>query len=111
LVYYHIDDEVQRQTSESDITYEALGVEDEEQARELLEQEAADYESVDGVEHNIEYDDEGIVETLEVDYTVEEISEISSLEVDEEANEAQFISMEQSEEQLLNSGYELAEGE
>lgn len=114
LVYYHIDDEVQRQTSESDITYEALGVEDEEQARELLEQEAADYESVDGVEHNIEYDDEGIVETLEVDYTVAEISEISSLEgaeFDEEANEAQFISMEQSEEQLLNSGYELAEGE
>ena len=114
LVYYHIDDEVQRQTSESDITYEALGVEDEEQARELLEQEAADYESVDGVEHNIQYDDEGIVETLEVDYTVAEISEISSLEgaeFDEEANEAQFISMEQSEEQLLNSGYELAEGE
>ena len=69
---------------------------------------------MDGVEHNIEYDDEGIVETLEVDYTVAEISEISSLEgaeFDEEANEAQFISMEQSEEQLLNSGYELAEGE
>lgn len=114
LVYYHIDDEVQRQTSESDITYEALGVENEEQARELLEQQSPDYEGVEGVEHNIEFGDEGVIETLEVDYTVADISEVSALEgaeFDEEADEAQFISMEQSEEQLLNSGYEEAEGE
>mgnify|MGYP000875927014 CR=1 FL=1 len=114
LVYYHIDDEVQRQTSESEITYEALAVEDEEEARSLLEKEAEDYSSVDGVEHSIKYDDEGIVETLEVDYTVASLADISSLEgaeFDEEAEDAQFISMEQSEEQLLNAGYELAESE
>lgn len=114
LVYYHIDDEVQRQTSESNITYETLGVENEEQARELLEQESPDYEGVDGVEHSIEYDGEGIAETLEVDYTVADIAEISGLEgaeFDEEAEEAQFVSMEQSEEQLLSAGYELSEGE
>lgn len=114
LVYYYIDDEVQRQTSQSDITYEALGVEGEEQARELLEQEAANYQEVDGVEQNIEYGEEGIVETLEVDYTVADLSEVSGLEgaeFEEGADEAQFISMERSEEQLLNSGYELADGE
>lgn len=114
LVYYYIGDEVQRQTSESDITYEALGVENEEQARELLEQQSPDYEGVDGVEHSAEYGGEGVIETLEVDYTVADISEVSNLEgseFDEEAEEAQFISMEESEEQLLNAGYELAEDE
>lgn len=114
LVYYYIDDEVQRQTSESDITYEALGVENETQAKELLEQESPDYEGVDGVEHRIEFGGEGVIETLEVDYTVADISEVSDLEgseFDEEAEDAQFISMEQSEEQVLNAGYELTEGE
>lgn len=114
LVYYYIEDEVQRQTSESNITYEALAVANEEEARELLEEEAANYNDVDGVEQNIEYNEDGIVETLEVDYNEADISEISSLEgaeFEEDANEAQFVSMEQSEEQLLSSGYELVEGE
>lgn len=114
LVYYHVDDEVQRQTSESEITYEALAVENEDEARSLLEENAGDYSSVDGVEHNIEYSEDGITETLEVDYTVADLGEIASLEgaeFDEEAEDAQFISMEQSEEQLLSGGYELVEGE
>lgn len=114
LVYYHIDDEVQRQTSESEITYEALAVENEDEARSLLEEEAVDYSSVDGVEHSIEYSDDGIVEMLEVDYTVADLGEIANLEgaeFDEEAEDAQFISMEQSEEQLVGAGYEPAEGE
>lgn len=114
LVYYHIDDEVQRQTSESEITYEALAVENEDEARSLLEEESVDYSSVDGVEHSIEYSDDGIVEMLEVDYTVADLGEIANLEgaeFDEEAEDAQFISMEQSEEQLVSAGYELAEGE
>lgn len=114
LVYYHIDDEVQRQTSESEITYEALAVENEDEARSLLEEESVDYSSVDGVEHSIEYSDDGIVEMLEVDYTVADLGEIANLEgaeFDEEAEDAQFISMEQSEEQLVSAGYELAEDE
>lgn len=114
LVYYHIDDEVQRQTSESEITYEALAVENEDEARSLLEEESVDYSSVDGVEHSIEYSDDGIVEMLEVDYTVADLGEIANLEgaeFDEEAEDAQFISMEQSEEQLVSAGYEPAEGE
>ena len=114
LVYYHIDDEVQRQTSESEITYEALAVENEDEARSLLEEESVDYSSVDGVEHSIEYSDDGIVEMLEVDYTVADLGEIANLEgaeFDEETEDAQFISMEQSEEQLVSAGYELAEGE
>src|SRR5699024_8768018 len=114
LVYYHIDDEVQRQTSESEITYEALAVENEDEARSLLEKEAVDYSSVDGVEHSIEYGGDGITETLEVDYTVANLGEIANLEgaeFDEEAEDAQFISMEQSEEQLVGAGYEPAEGE
>lgn len=114
LVYYHIDDEVQRQSSESEITYEALAVENEDEARSLLEEESVDYSSVDGVEHSIEYSDDGIVEMLEVDYTVADLGEIANLEgaeFDEEAEDAQFISMEQSEEQLVSAGYELAEDE
>lgn len=114
LVYYHTDDQVQRQTSESEITYEALAVENEDEARSLLEDEAVDYSSVDGVKHSIEYSEDRIIERLEVDYTVADLGEIASLEsaeFDEEAEDAQFISMEESEEQLLSAGYELAEGE
>lgn len=114
LVYYHIDDEVQRQTSESEITYEALAVENEDEARSLLEEEMEDYSSVNGIEHSIEYNEDGIIEKLEVDYTVADLGEIASLEsaeFDEEAEDAQSISMEESEEQLLSAGYELAEDE
>jgi len=112
LVYYYIGDEVQRQTSETEMTYEALGVAGEEEARETLDAIGAQYNEVEGVTQSIEYGEEGIVEKLEVDYTVADLSDVVSLEeesFEEDASEADYISMEGSEEQLLSEGYELVE--
>ena len=107
LVYYYIGDEVQRQTSETEMTYEALGVAGEEEAREALDAIGAQYNEVEGVTQSIEYGEEGIVEKLEVDYSVANLGDIVNLE--EDASEADYISMEGSEEQLLSEGYELVE--
>ncbi|MCD2137696.1 DUF1307 domain-containing protein [Salinicoccus halitifaciens] len=112
LVYYYIGDEVQRQTSETEMTYEALGVAGEEEAREALDAIGAQYNEVEGVTQSIEYGEEGIVEKLEVDYSVANIGDIVNLEeesFEEDASEADYISMEDSEEQLLEEGYELVE--
>lgn len=112
LVYTYVDDEVRIQTSETTASYEDIGFADEEAARAELDQLSEDYQEVDGVEHNIEYDDEGFVETLEVDYDVADIAEVSGLEGSDfegDVDQAQFISMTQTEEQLLNQGYELEE--
>lgn len=113
LVYYYVGDEVLRQTSETELTYEALGVADEEEARAELEAMGDDYNEVEGVTQNIEYGEDGIFETLEVDYTVADIGSVTELEegsFEEGAENADFISMSRSEEQLLEEGYELVEG-
>lgn len=112
LVYYYIGDEVQRQTSETEMTYEALGVAGEEEAREALDAIGAQYNEVEGVTQSIEYGEEGIVEKLEVDYSVANLGDVVNLEeesFEEDASEADYISMEGSEEQLLDEGYELVE--
>src|SRR5699024_3840970 len=59
------------------------------------------------------YGENGFVETTEVNYDEADLKEVSGLDGAEFEGEesAQFVSMEQSEEQLLNSGYELVEGE
>lgn len=110
LGYTYVDDEVKIQTSETTASYEDIGAEDEESAREILEPLVEDYQDTEGVEHNIEYDDEGFHETLEVNYEVADISEVANLEGSEfegDTDNAQFIRMTQTEQQLLNSGYQL----
>ncbi len=113
LVYYYVGDEVTRQTSVTEMDYAAIGVTNEEEARELLDEFAQEYTDTEGVEHNIEYGEDGYVETIEVNYDEADLSEVSNLEGAEFEGEetANFVSMERSEQQLLNSGYELVEGE
>ncbi len=112
LVYYYTDDRVQRQTAESRMTYEALGVSNEDEARELLDEFSDQYNDVEGVTQEIEYTDEGIIETLEVDYSVASLGDVVALEeesFEEGAESAEYISMERSEEQLLSEGYEVVD--
>lgn len=113
LTYHYVGDEVKRQTSTTEMDYEALGVTNEEDARLLLDDIARDYNATEGVQHDIRYSEDAFVETLEVDYEIADISEVSELEgADfEGADGAQFVSMARSEEQLLDSGYILADGE
>lgn len=113
VVYYYIGDEVTRQTSETETDYEAIGVTNEEEAREIIDDLAQEYEDAEGVEHDIEYGEDSFVENTEVNFDEADFSEVSDLAGAEfEGNEtADFISMERSEEMLFNSGYELVEGE
>lgn len=113
VVYYYVGDEVKRQTSETETDYEAIGVTNEEDAREVIDELAQEYEDTDGVEHEIEYGEDSFVENTEVNYDEADFSEVSELAgADFEGEEtADFISMKRSEELLLNSGYELVEGE
>ncbi|WP_462420026.1 YehR family lipoprotein [Salinicoccus sp. Marseille-QA3877] len=113
LVYYYVGDEVKRQTSVTEMDYEAIGASNEEEAKELLADASQEYTDTDGVDHNIEYNEDGFVETTEVNYDEADLNEVAGLDgADFEGEEsAEFVSMERSEEQLLNAGYELVEGE
>ncbi|MFD2831284.1 YehR family lipoprotein [Corticicoccus populi] len=112
LEYTYVDDRVLVQTSATEATYEALGATDEESARAQLDPIVERYQNTEGITHNIDYNDTGIHETLEVDYEIASIAEVANLdgaEFEGDVDEAQFISMTQTEQQLLNSGYQLQE--
>lgn len=112
LVYTYVDDRVLTQTSETTATYEALGYADEESARAELEPVAETYADTEGIEHSIEYTEDGIVENLEVDYEVANIADVADLEGAEfegDLEQVDFISMTETEEALLNNVYELQE--
>lgn len=112
LVYTYVDDEVVNQTSQTEATYESLGVTDRAEAEEVLGSAVESYENTDGVEHSIEYGEDALQERLEIDYDTVDISEVAELdgaEFEGDTETAQFVSMSQTEQQLLDQGYALEE--
>ena len=68
MTYYHIGDDVKKQRAKNIIPYAALGVNNEEEARNKLEPVTKSYENVSGVKYVATYENDKLIEDLELDY-------------------------------------------
>lgn len=110
MVFTYSGDTVEEEVSTTTLEYEALGIRDQADAEEMLGDFALDIEEVEGVTYSFDYGESEAVETIEIDYTAVDLNDLrdAGIEIqgDEEANE---ISMEQTEENLIDEGYEVTE--
>lgn len=112
LTYKAEGDIVYEQTTNSEISYEAIGVTTPEEAEELMGEAAAEFQGLDGITHNFEYQEDKLVETLAVNYdeaSIEEVSQLPGSEFNGDASSFDVISLQQSVDMLLSQGYEIVE--
>ncbi|SMG15488.1 YehR family lipoprotein [Paenibacillus aquistagni] len=107
VTYYYKNDEVTKQTTNSTVAYASMGAANKEEAETIIEPLAKQYENVKGIKHEVEYQEDKLVEKTEVDYTKADLKEVSRLtgSMFEDAEEAGFVSMKKSEEMLLSNGF------
>lgn len=110
LTYTAEDDTVTEQTSENEIEYAALGLTDKEQAEEIFNPVVEQYQNVDGITHEIDYQDDKVVESVSVDLTTVDMDELTALEgAMFEPGENDEISLERSVEMIESQGFEKVE--
>lgn len=106
MVYTHSGDKVTKQATENIVPYEAIGIASKEEAQELFDPIIAEFQDVDGLTHQMEYEDTRAVETLTIDYEaadVEQLEGLPGMEFSDDPNDG--ISMEKSAELLESQGY------
>ncbi|MFD1337253.1 YehR family lipoprotein [Oceanobacillus iheyensis] len=110
LTYTAEGDNVVKQVSESEIEYSALGVTTKEEAEELLAPLVEEYQNINGLTHEIDYQDDKVVEKVTVDYNEADASEIAELEGSMfEGDPTEGISLEKSIELIESQGFEKVE--
>lgn len=107
LTYYHEGDEVVKQTTENILSYEENGIESKEQAEQMMEPQSEQLQGYDGLTEEIDYGDDELTETMEIDYTKADLDEISDLPgMMQDGDTDGGISMELSAQMLLEQGFE-----
>ncbi|WP_195571925.1 YehR family lipoprotein [Paenibacillus sp. 1001270B_150601_E10] len=107
MTYYYKNDKVTKQTTNSTVPYSSIGAADKEEAKSIIEPLAKQYENVTGVKHEVDYQEDKLVEKTEVDYSKASLKEVSELTgtMFDDTEEADFVSMKKSEEMLLSNGF------
>ncbi|WP_157801834.1 YehR family lipoprotein [Gracilibacillus salitolerans] len=108
IVYSAEGDKVIEQTSENVLTYDTLGVSNQEEAEAVLGKFVIDYEGIEGVSHNIEYHDDQVIESTKVNFEKADPDQIAELTgAITEGNTGNGVSLEKSIEVLESQGYEV----
>lgn len=108
LVYYATGDIVTKQTTHNVISYEAVGIEDAEEAKVIFDPIMAEFQGITGVTHSIEYGPTSATEYMEIDYNVADIAEVASLtgsSFEGNVESGAKLSLEQSRQVLLAGGF------
>lgn len=110
LVFHYDGDKVTSQTANNVMPYEAIGATTKEEAQELLDPIAEQYQQVQGLDYSLEYSDSEATESLTINYDELDYDAAKQLPgVSFEGDTDNGISMERTEEMLLDQGYELKE--
>ncbi|WP_066190558.1 YehR family lipoprotein [Gracilibacillus timonensis] len=110
VTYLADGDMVTEQTAYNETPYSALGVADKEEAEAALQADVEAYQSTEGVTHEIEYQDDKLIEEVTVDYQAVDFEQLAQLTGSSfEGNVENGISLQRSVEMLLNQGYQLVE--
>lgn len=111
MVYTTEGDKVTKQSTENLIQYDVAGLESKEQAQEIFDPLIEQFQGIEGITHNMEYDEEKAVETLEIDYEAVDFDEIENLPGMSFSDDPKDngVSMEKSLEILESQGFKEVE--
>ncbi|MFV0424632.1 MAG: DUF1307 domain-containing protein [Bacilli bacterium] len=105
LTYYHKGDSVTKQTVENILYYEGIGW-TESDTKEYFEVFYEEYEKLDGVVYEVVYEEDHVVEKVEINWEEVDIDQITSSGLIEfEGDIENGISLEESEQLVTASGY------
>lgn len=107
MVYTAKGDKVTKQTTENVINYETTELASKEAAQQQLQPLSEPFQNIEGLTHNIKYEDSQAIETMVVDYEIvdfDEIKDLPGMSFDEGVKE-NGISMKKSAKLLEESGY------
>ncbi|UJF26694.1 YehR family lipoprotein [Planococcus sp. 107-1] len=111
MIYTTEGDKVTKQSTENLIQYDVAGLESKEQAQEVFDPLIEQFQGIEGITHNMEYDEEKAVETLEIDYEAVDFDEIENLPGMSFSDDPKDngVSMEKSLEILESQGFKEVE--
>ncbi|WP_237579122.1 YehR family lipoprotein [Candidatus Enterococcus willemsii] len=110
MTYYYIGDTVEKQSTKNVMSYDYLGVANEEAAKERLEPIVKQYRELEGMAHKIDYQQDQLVEELTITYADVDIEAAKNVPgITFEGDVSKGISMKKSEEMMLENGYKLKE--
>lgn len=103
-------DKVIEQTSKTETTYEDLGVSTAEEAEEMMAEFMVDYDSTEGVKHQIDYLDNRLVQSVTINYDavdIDEMSELADSFIDGDASKG--VSLKLTVEMMEEVGYKIVD--
>ena len=107
MVYTTKGDKVTKQTTENIIQYDLAGIPSKVEAQELFAPLVKQFQDIDGVTHDLEYEDSKAIETLAIDYGVanyDDIKRLPGMEFSEDPKD-KGVSMKKSIEILESQGF------
>lgn len=111
MVYTTEGDKVTKQSTENLIQYDLAGIESKEQAQELFDPLIGEFQGIEGITHQMEYEEDKAVETMEIDYETVDFDEIENLPGMSFSDDPKDngVSMEKSLEILESQGFKEVE--
>ncbi|CEG21462.1 putative lipoprotein YehR precursor [Planococcus massiliensis] len=111
MVYTTEGDKVTKQSTENLIQYDLAGIESKDQARELFDPLIGEFQGIEGITHQMEYEEDQAVETMEIDYETVDFDEIENLPGMSFSDDPKDngVSMEKSLEILESQGFKEVE--
>ncbi|CAM4088272.1 DUF1307 domain-containing protein [Listeria booriae] len=106
LTYTYKGDKVTKQTTKNVIPYKTLGVSTKEDAEKSLKALSDKYQGVKGLKESLTYNDDNVVESVEVDYEnadLDKLAKIPGMLIS--GNTKKGISMKKSQEVLEKQGF------
>lgn len=109
LTYYYKGDKVTRQSAQTKASYTAIGVDSKEAAKEKLSSITKQYQGVKGLKESIDYKDDHILETVEVDYTKADMKQLSKIQgiaiATDDGKVPDYISYKKTKKMLEDQGF------
>ena len=108
LTYYYVGDKVTKQTTDTILKYGQPGLENKEQVMEKFGPIVEKYQGIEGIEHNVEYGETEMKESLSIEYAKVDFEKLKNLEgISFAGDPKNGVSMKKSEEMLLANGFTL----
>ncbi|MCT1902476.1 YehR family protein [Oceanobacillus sojae] len=108
------DDEITHQTVKTDVPYSTMMVESKEEAEKMDEEiraQFAPFDDVEGIEYEIEYGEDYLIQTISVDLTAVDMDELNSIPGASmpAMEDDEYISLEETVKELEDAGLEVVE--